>query len=89
MTDLLKDDGLAILPTMPDAGIPVGASETFVERFRQKVSMCLCHGGLSGFPWISLPLGTINGAPIGISLVGPKGRDLWLIAQAAKLMFIC
>lgn len=89
LTDLLKDDGLAILPTMPDAGIPVGASETFVERFRQKVSMCLCHGGLSGFPWISLPLGTINGAPIGISLVGPKGRDLWLIAQAAKLMFIC
>ena len=89
LTDLLKDDGLAILPTMPDVGIPVGASETFVERFRQKVSMCLCHGGLSGFPWISLPLGTINGAPIGISLVGPKGRDLWLIAQAAKLMFIC
>ena len=86
LTALLGNDGLAILPTMPDAGIPVGASEATVEEFRHKVSMGLCHGGMSGLPWISLPLGMIKGAPIGISLVGPKGRDRWLISQAAKLM---
>jgi amidase len=33
-----------------------------------------------------LPLGTIDGCPIGLSLIGPPGRDRALIAVARKVM---
>ena len=34
-------------------------------------SALLCWSGLSGFPQITLPLGEVDGAPFGISLLGP------------------
>ena len=41
--------------------------------------------GLTGFPQISLPLMTVDGAPMGLSLMGPPGSDRALIALSASL----
>jgi amidase len=46
----------------------------------------LCWSGLSGFPQLTLPLGTVEGAPFGISLLGPAGSDLALLEMGAKVM---
>ena len=49
--------------------------------------MCLlCIAGLAGLPQISLPLATIDGLPLGLSLVGPPGADRQLLALSRTLM---
>ena len=44
-----------------------------------------CIAGLSGLPQISIPAATVDGAPVGLSLIGPPGRDLDLLALAVEL----
>jgi amidase len=38
--------------------------------------------GFCGLPEVTLPAATVNGAPVGISLVGAPGADLGLLAFA-------
>ena len=45
----------------------------------------LCIAGLSRTPQLSLPLLKRNGAPMGLSLLGPRGSDLSLVALAQRL----
>jgi amidase len=45
----------------------------------------LCIAGLSGFPQLSLPLLQRDGAPLGLSLLGPAGSDASLVALAQRL----
>jgi amidase len=42
--------------------------------------------GLSGLPQISLPLGIVDGCPIGLSLIAPRGRDRALIGLARSIL---
>jgi amidase len=46
----------------------------------------LCIAGLAGLPQVSLPLATLDGLPLGFSLVGPWGSDRQLLALARSLM---
>ena len=41
--------------------------------------------GLSGLPQLSLPVGKVSGCPLGLSLIGPPGRDRALLALARKV----
>ena len=46
-------------------------------------SSCLCsHGGLTGVPQVNLPGADVNGAPVGLSIVGGRGADAALVAVA-------
>ncbi len=52
---------------------------------RQRI-LCLCaHGGLTGVPQVSMPGATIDGAPIGLSILGGHGTDATLVAVAKAL----
>lgn len=82
---LLGSDGVLVMPTMPDVAPLRSADETALERYRNLAVQMLCAAGLSGFPQISLPLAQRNGAPLGLSLLGPAGSDRSLIAMAQKL----
>jgi amidase len=46
----------------------------------------LSIAGHAGFPQISLPMMTVDGCPVGLSLIGPPGRDRALIALAGKIL---
>jgi amidase len=46
----------------------------------------LCWSGLSGFPQITIPLGEVDAAPFGISLLGPPGSDRALIRLATTIL---
>ncbi|MDH0048699.1 amidase [Comamonas terrigena] len=85
LTALLGNDGVLVLPTMPDIAPLRSADEASLEAYRNNAVQMLCIAGLSGFPQISLPLAGREGAPLGISLLGPKGSDRSLIAMAEKL----
>lgn len=86
LTDLLGDDGILVLPSQPDIAPLLTTPESEIELFRQKASKLLCLAGLSECPQISLPLATLSGCPIGISLLAPKGRDRYLIELAKQIL---
>ncbi len=86
VTELLGDDGVLLLPTLPTIAPRMDDSETVFEAFRARALSILCIAGLAGAPQISLPLATFQGCPLGLSLIGPLGRDRALIALAAKVM---
>lgn len=86
MTELIGDDRVIVLPTMPGIAPQLDASEARFERFRGHAVSMLCMAGLAGFPQISLPMMTVEGCPVGLSLIGPPGRDRALIALAAGIL---
>ncbi|MEF9962919.1 MAG: amidase [Comamonas sp.] len=85
LADLLGDDGVLVMPTMPDIAPLRTADEASLEVYRNQAVQMLCLAGLAGFPQISLPLASRDGAPLGISLLGPAGTDRSLIAIAQQL----
>jgi amidase len=79
LAQILGDDGLLVLPTVPGAAPLKSLSFDQTQVYRERALHLLCLSGLSGFPQITLPFGSIDGAPFGISLLGPHGSDLKLI----------
>jgi amidase len=41
--------------------------------------------GLGGLPQLSMPMGIVHGAPVGLSLIAGRGRDALLLALAQTL----
>lgn len=87
---LLGDDGVLLLPTMPDVAPLRSTPESALEDYRNRAIRLLCLAGLTGLPQLSLPLAwrTDLGpqpVPLGLSLLGPRGRDRSLVALAQRL----
>ena len=85
LTDLLGNDGVLVMPTVPDIAPLTGDGGEKMESYRNRSLQMLSVSGLSGFPQISMPLGKRNGAPLGLSLLGPAGSDLALVKLAQKI----
>jgi amidase len=81
---LLGRDGVVILPTMPDIAPLIATPESELEDFRNRALRLLCLAGLTGFPQVTIPVAQREGAPLGLSLIGPKGSDRSLVAFAIR-----
>jgi len=84
--ELLGSDGFLVLPTVPGAAPSVASAPEQFQAYRERALHLLCLAGLSGFPQITLPLGSVDGAPFGLSLLGPSGSDVALIRLGRKLL---
>ena len=73
------------MPTMPDIAPLRATSEGDLEDYRNRALQMLATAGLCGLPQLSMPLSRRAGAPLGLSLVGPRGSDRALVALAARL----
>ncbi|MGX8012195.1 amidase [Mesorhizobium sp. ORM8.1] len=83
---LLGNNGFLVLPTVPGAApLATGTPEQF-QAYRERALHLLCLSGLSGFPQITLPIGSVDGAPFGLSLLGPSGSDVALIRLGRKIL---
>lgn len=82
---LLGRDGVIVMPTMPGPAPRLDASEEELEADRAQALRLLCLGGLSGCPQVSIPAGEEDGAPFGLSLIGPPGSDLSLVRLSARV----
>jgi amidase len=83
--ELLGRNKVMVLPTMPDVAPLLTDTEEALEDYRNHAIRMLCLAGLTGCPQISLPLMSLDGAPLGFSIIGPRGSDKSLIRLARKL----
>lgn len=85
LDSVLGRDGVLILPTMPDVAPLLSEGEASLDIYRNRAINLLCLAGLAGTPQVTMPLATRIGAPLGISIMGPRGSDLSLVALAARI----
>ncbi|MCI4663965.1 MAG: amidase [Neomegalonema sp.] len=85
MRDALQGERLLALPTSPGPAPLLSDDAEALEDFRRRAFELLCIAGLAGLPQISIPLASVDGAPVGLSLIGAPGEDGALF-RAAKLL---
>jgi amidase len=86
LAQILGDDGFLVLPTVPGASLLKSLSFGASQAYRERALHLLCLSGLSGFPQITLPLGSVDDAPFGISLLGPQNSDLTLVRLGRRIL---
>ncbi len=84
---LFEDGDVLCLPTSPRvAPLADTPQDELEDRIRAQAMMLLCIAGLAGLPQVSLPLATLDGLPLGFSLVGPWGSDSQLLELSRRIM---
>ncbi|MEL6372854.1 MAG: amidase [Pseudomonadota bacterium] len=83
--DLLADGAVIALPVAPGAAPVRDQPAEALEKYRFTLLTLLSLAGLAGLPQVSLPLGDIDGLPVGFGLIGARGSDRGLLALAARL----
>ena len=86
LLDLVRDDTVIALPTLPVIAPLVDGPEAELQAFRDRSLPLLSSAGLAGLPQMSIPLATVAGYPLGLSIIGPPGRDRALIDLAAAIL---
>lgn len=82
--DLAIGDGLVCLPTTPGAAPRRDAPSGEIENaYRSRAMQLLCPAGLGGLPQITIPIGSVEGAPVGLSIMARRGKDRDLMDLAA------
>jgi amidase len=85
MAHLLPEGTILCLPTTPFPAPKVGLPLSVLDPLRDRIT-CLCaQGGLAGHPQVNLPGATVDGLPVGLSIIGPRGSDASLVAVARAL----
>jgi len=85
MERLLAGNAVLVLPTSPGIAPRIGAPSAEIDDFRARALAILCIAGLARLPQVSLPMATLDGCPLGVSLVAGRGNDTMLLALARKL----
>ncbi len=87
MDSLLDDDAVLCLPTSPGIAPKLATPAAELEVFRARAFALLSIAGLARLPQISLPLATMEGCPLGLSLIAPRGRDRGLLRWVVEKLF--
>src|SRR5690349_377420 len=85
MAHLLPEGTILCLPTTPFPAPIAGQPLSALDPLRDRIT-CLCaQGGLAGHPQVNIPGATVDGLPVGLSIIGPRGSDGSLVAVARAL----
>jgi amidase len=82
---LLPEGTILCLPTTPFPAPKRGEPLSVAGPQRDRILCLCCHGGLAGMPQVSIPGATVDGLPVGLSIVSGPGADTSLVAVAVTL----
>lgn len=85
MDELLAGDAVLVVPTTCGVAPLRGTATKDLEIWRNRCLGLLCIAGHAGLPQISLPLATMDGSPVGLSLLAARGNDTLLLELARRL----
>ena len=78
-------DGVLLIPTAGTIAPRLDMSKDELLQFRDRTLTLTSIAGLGRLPQVQLPAGKVDGAAIGLSLIGPRGSDRALLALAEKV----
>lgn len=84
-----KPGTVMVLPTAPCIAPLIDSSAAEMDHFRTRVMRLTCTAGLAGLPQMTMPIGTMEGCPIGLSFIGWTGGDEALLDLACELSRHC
>jgi amidase len=82
-------EGVLLIPTAGTIAPRLDAGKDELVQFRDRTLSLTSIAGLGRLPQVQLPAGRVDGAAIGLSLIGPRGSDralLQLVEQMAELL---
>lgn len=79
INDLLKNDTILVMPTVPDIPPKLGIKADFPDEFRARAFDLLSVSGMSGCCQVSVPVGEYNNVPTAVSLLAKRGSDRFLL----------
>jgi amidase len=85
LLSLLGEETILCLPTAPFPAPPLGQRRTAMWAQRTAISTLTTISATLGGPQLSLPLGAVDGLPVGLSVLARPGADATLLALARSL----
>lgn len=85
LASLLGEDDYLLLPPVPGCAPLLAADAHAVQDTRARSQRLLCMAGLAGLPQVVMPWIELDGAPVGLSLMGRRFADEQLLACALAL----
>jgi amidase len=79
MKELLADDAILVVPTVPGAAPLCGLGGEAVEQNRTRTLQLSCPAGLAGLPQVTVPVAGPGGLPVGLSFIAGRGQDRRLL----------
>lgn len=83
--DAVLGGRILLLPSASSTAPSRRADPAAVDDARTRTLTLTCLAGIGGYPALSVPLFEVDGAPVGLCLVGPRHTDLALIDIGTKL----
>jgi amidase len=85
LTHLLPPGTILAMPTTPFPAPLKGLPLSQQNPIRERILCLAAHGGLAGFPQVSIPGAEAGGLPVGLSILAARGADAQLVAIAQAL----
>jgi amidase len=87
--DVIAPGTVLALPTAPCIAPRLDEPAEALEQFRSSAMALTSIAGLSGLPQVTIPIGTVDGCPVGLSFIGWAGADETLLDLALALAPYC
>ncbi len=84
MAAILGSIGVLLLPSAPDIAPLRGLEGASSQSFRDRTLSTTCIASMARLQ-VNIPAGRVNGCPVGLSLIGPRGSDRALLRLAVQL----
>ena len=85
LDSVLGQDGVLVTPTAGAIAPNLDASAEELAQFRDLSVSLTSTAGFGRLPQVQIPAGFVDGAAVGLSLIGPRGSDRALLALAEKV----
>ncbi|MCU4159620.1 amidase [Acidiphilium sp. AL] len=85
MAALLEGGAVLVLPTSPCPAPMRDADQPSLDIIRTRTIRVGIISAFAGLPELTIPVATVDGAPVGLSLIAGRGRDIALLELAATL----
>ncbi|KAI7726192.1 hypothetical protein M8C21_023988 [Ambrosia artemisiifolia] len=79
LRNLLKDDGILVVPTVADTSLKLNSKKTLLTEFLDRTSPLLSITTMSGCCQVAVPFGKHEDSLIGVSFIANHGSDKFLL----------
>lgn len=82
---VLGSDGVLLTPTAGTVAPRLDTGKEELAAYRDRTLSLTSIAGLGRLPQVQIPVGLVDGAAVGLSLIGPRGSDRGLLRLAEQV----